>query len=546
MRMKTRKKNVLKAIEIPTPCKVDWDSMAGSSQVRFCAECRKEVYNLSAMSLKEAEAIIASSNGKLCGRLTRLADGTPVSLETPVPVRLIGLRPSPMASAVVTAMLSVGPSVSAQGTIGPRPVATAPASADDPPPAQSEKSVVEASNQALFQQIAQPGADSISMIRAGVTIQGSTGGAIALPQTPLRELYDDSERVVIARAGDSTVHERDGNGRLLRTTTLLVSRTLKGKHRDTVKVYHWVYEGDRRQFKKDRDLLVFLTPREGSGLLKRSRGWELADYSRAVKDLPAPVLETYEQRLKELAAIESRRGVRTSEIVEWLVRCAEDPGTRWEGLTDLVRTLPRPDERHPQNGSPASVLVDTIEANERAAGAEAADNLAELLTSEQKERLVRALLRTERLTEADIELIDLVSDWDDPRLMPFLVSQLHLMEETAPPIVSSIIGTVGVLLEDDAISKLAEEYSNNATYEDLIEEDEESESEEDVDVEDEEETSAANEVTEEEPSTDESQDGADEAEEPVVTPEQALAARRAMLRKFILAVEAKLRGARSM
>ena len=50
----SKKLTILDAISIPSPCPAGWDSMTGSRQKRFCRECNKTVYNLSAMSRDEA------------------------------------------------------------------------------------------------------------------------------------------------------------------------------------------------------------------------------------------------------------------------------------------------------------------------------------------------------------------------------------------------------------------------------------------------------------------------------------------------------------
>jgi hypothetical protein len=53
--------------------------MTGSRLVRFCTECRKNVYNLSAMTTAEVDAILAS--GSPCVRFYRRADGTIVTAD---------------------------------------------------------------------------------------------------------------------------------------------------------------------------------------------------------------------------------------------------------------------------------------------------------------------------------------------------------------------------------------------------------------------------------------------------------------------------------
>ena len=67
---------VLDNIRIASPCKADWAAMQGDDRVRACATCDKQVFNLSAMTRDEAEALITERAGNLCARYYQRADGT--------------------------------------------------------------------------------------------------------------------------------------------------------------------------------------------------------------------------------------------------------------------------------------------------------------------------------------------------------------------------------------------------------------------------------------------------------------------------------------
>jgi hypothetical protein len=58
--------------------------MAGDGRVRFCSECARNVYNLSGMSRREAEALVRNTEGRLCVAFYRRADGTILSADCPV------------------------------------------------------------------------------------------------------------------------------------------------------------------------------------------------------------------------------------------------------------------------------------------------------------------------------------------------------------------------------------------------------------------------------------------------------------------------------
>src|SRR5262245_56920441 len=49
---------LLQRITVARPCKANWDGMTGDDKRRFCKGCSKYVYNLSAMSSEEAEALV--------------------------------------------------------------------------------------------------------------------------------------------------------------------------------------------------------------------------------------------------------------------------------------------------------------------------------------------------------------------------------------------------------------------------------------------------------------------------------------------------------
>lgn len=63
-------------IRIATPCHASWEEMDGDARARFCGQCRKHVYNLSAMTAMAAAELVREKEGKLCVRFYRRADGT--------------------------------------------------------------------------------------------------------------------------------------------------------------------------------------------------------------------------------------------------------------------------------------------------------------------------------------------------------------------------------------------------------------------------------------------------------------------------------------
>src|SRR5678815_809868 len=102
----TRRSDKLDRLQIPVPCPADWDRMIGSDRVRYCSDCNKDVYDISKMSINEAEALVSSARDRLCVRLVREVDGSTVTQEPFTSLHLAGRRASPIAAAVVTAIMS--------------------------------------------------------------------------------------------------------------------------------------------------------------------------------------------------------------------------------------------------------------------------------------------------------------------------------------------------------------------------------------------------------------------------------------------------------
>jgi hypothetical protein len=82
----------LNHIDVAPPCHESWDQMEGDVKKRFCRICRKNVYNLSAMTTREAEEFVAGMEGKSCIRFYRRADGTLLTSDCPVAARRVWKR----------------------------------------------------------------------------------------------------------------------------------------------------------------------------------------------------------------------------------------------------------------------------------------------------------------------------------------------------------------------------------------------------------------------------------------------------------------------
>jgi len=80
----TKFDNPLNNIKIASPCPADWNTMMGDGRKRYCGDCKLNVYNLSGMTRAEAENLLLNSEGRLCVRFYRRADGSVLTKDCPV------------------------------------------------------------------------------------------------------------------------------------------------------------------------------------------------------------------------------------------------------------------------------------------------------------------------------------------------------------------------------------------------------------------------------------------------------------------------------
>lgn len=103
----TKEKFDLNNLRIATPCPVGWANMAGDDRKRFCASCRLNVYNFSEMTAGEVESLVRSSEGRVCARMFRRADGTIITRDCPVGLAAYRKRVSRFAGAVLAMVIGL-------------------------------------------------------------------------------------------------------------------------------------------------------------------------------------------------------------------------------------------------------------------------------------------------------------------------------------------------------------------------------------------------------------------------------------------------------
>jgi hypothetical protein len=79
---------LLDNLRVAAPCDVAWDDMVGNGRVRHCDSCQNQVFNISAMSRADAEVLLRERSENVCVRFYRRFDGTIMTRDCSVGVRL--------------------------------------------------------------------------------------------------------------------------------------------------------------------------------------------------------------------------------------------------------------------------------------------------------------------------------------------------------------------------------------------------------------------------------------------------------------------------
>ncbi len=232
----------------------------------------------------------------------------------------------------------------------------------------------------------------------------------AYPISPnaLRKLVSNSQVIVVARVeaidvGRSEVVEEGDSIEFINELSqahLVVLDVIKGNPESelTVEFDKFVTCPAPAHYKEGTTVIAFLDKKT----LDNTYVTHARNYGS--KTLDEDELNIYVQRIKEIQQIlqiEDKKE-QGQETIEWLVKCAENKVTRFEGLYDL---------------NPESEFMSYFDKNKHAF------TQKYKLSKEQKQRLRNALFSIEKLEYGDFGLIDLVKEDNGIELINFLVMQ---------------------------------------------------------------------------------------------------------------------------
>jgi len=194
---------------------------------------------------------------------------------------------------------------------------------------------------------------------------------------------------------------------------------------------------------------------------------ELTDEDEGLKKLSTADIAVYEKRIRELDSLLSREPS-ASKIVDWMLRCAEEPATQWEETFELVKGFERLDYQRKQKQSETDTTKEKPDFFD-------STTFAKAVTDEQKQKLADILLDRQppqvaengqakrTYVRGDRELIDLVKHWGDPRLPAFLLNELKTKDLTDYRR-SEVVQLIADLIGNPRVSGVAEKF--NSSYRD--------------------------------------------------------------------------------
>jgi len=310
--------------------------------------------------------------------------------------------------------------------------------------------------------------------------QGAPTRQPTLMPVTLLDLYRQSDAVFEARFDrfeEGKIVKQDQDYSVVRVEKLFdVSSSLKGSYSKFISLSEDEY---RYPTSPDPKYLVAKSSgedeqtyglRSGDSVLlfmkygEDGKSLVLTDEDEGLKKLSTADIAVYEKRIRELDSLLSSEPS-ASKIVDWMLRCAEEPATRWEATFELVKGFERLDYQGKQKQSETDATKDKPDFFD-------STTFAKAVTDEQKRKLADILLDRQppqvgedgqakrTYVRGDRELIDLVKHWGDPRLPAFLLNELKTKDLTDYRR-SETIQLIADMISNSRVSGVAQKYNSS-------------------------------------------------------------------------------------
>lgn len=184
--------------------------------------------------------------------------------------------------------------------------------------------------------------------------------------------------------------------------------------------------------------------------------YELTDRISGFKKLSSADLHIYKKRIGELEKIVEKKENQLEAITEWLVRCVEEPATRWDGIFDLRASFESlKNEEEPESDEKEPFVIDEDFYSYT-------PEIAAALSDSQKQRIsgfVYSSIQQEMSKNIFYySLSNLVANWDKPQLAMYAYSFLQTADPTDAERTRSIMEYISNVIDDEELSDLVSSF----------------------------------------------------------------------------------------
>lgn len=282
---------------------------------------------------------------------------------------------------------------------------------------------------------------ALSILSALLVASAEASVAYPIPPVPLRKLVLQAEIIVVASVEEVTPPAESEGVFGSTAVRLAVSKYIKGDGEETLHVVtneHVICPTPAR-YRPNTQVLAFLKR------LEATSNYETCSLSYGAKQLRPVALKRYAERITELQAVEQTTdsSERLRKELDWIVACAVDPITRWEGAYELC---------------PTSADGEFWEAA-------TAPDWTSMLRNDQREQLRDALLRSSKMDDGDSCLERLLAKDSDPRLQAWLVGILRQLVLDSPGdrnSINDVLQRIAMRDKRESVRALVDEYEKEA------------------------------------------------------------------------------------
>ena len=225
------------------------------------------------------------------------------------------------------------------------------------------------------------------------------------------------------------------------------------------------YKGSWELLAGERYLFFFVKDPE-------TGAYDLTDEVSGAKRLADRDLDVHLKRIKELQSIEKLKKNQLEAVTKWLIRCVEEPSTRWDGVFDLRRSFDALDYEESERAEKSDAQESDEEASREPEFKLDEDfnsrhsAIAKNLSESQKQRLSNIAFSELQQNPSLIEhnyyfyysLPGLATRWDKTRLAMYAFGILQSVDPNDAEKTHAAMSYLSDIVDDDGLTEIVERY----------------------------------------------------------------------------------------